>query len=149
MTPKLDAKERKQFLDFASGYRDLRLAWEDWQERKRRAERSARRTVDPVKAYEARKTKPTPAAVDAKIASEVERLKAQAVAPEVEAVDPEVVARDEEELRNARRAANLRRMKSSAVLTQRQPDGSIKFVHDKEVRERPFGSGAHESPGGN
>jgi hypothetical protein len=142
----LSAKERRQFLAFASRYRDLRSAWDAWEERKRSAERSSRRTADPAAASRKRELSPTE--VESRIASEIETLKAQAVAPVVEEVDPDVVAADERKLREERRRENLRRMTKSAVLVQVQPDGSTKFVHDKEVRERPFGSGAHESPGG-
>jgi hypothetical protein len=139
--PKLDtlsAKERRQFLNFAASYRDLRSAWDAWEERKRRAERSSRRTVDPAAASRKRELSPTE--VESRIASEIETLKAQAVAPVVEEVDPDVVTEDERKLREERRSQNLRRMKSSAVLTQRQPDGSIRFVEDKLVKEKPFGS---------
>jgi hypothetical protein len=79
--------------------------------------------------------------VDTAISNEIESLKAQAVVPGVEEVDPALVRQNEEKLRAERRADNLRRMRSSSVLTQRQPDGSIVFKEDRQVKEQRFGSG--------
>jgi hypothetical protein len=76
----------------------------------------------------------TPEKVDQQIAACVEKLKSQALTPTVEPVDEEAARREEEERRNARRADNLRRLKSP-VLAQRQPDGSIRFRHDLGIRD--------------
>jgi len=62
-----------------------------------------------------RKPELTPTQVDEQIASHVEELKAQAVAPVVEEVDPELVRQDQEKLREQRRADNLRRLKAPVL----------------------------------
>jgi hypothetical protein len=107
----------------------------------KRAELAAR-IVDPVKAWEAvqRKREPTPEKTDLEIASEIERLKQQAVVPAVEPVDQELAARGEEERRDARRKDNLRRMRAP-VLAQRTGKG-ILFKDDLQVRETSWGSGS-------
>src|SRR5438034_9920445 len=113
------------------------MSWE--KERAHRAKIAAG-IVSPAD-YDKRKKTLSPAKVDARMAAALEELKSRAVDPPAEqAVDEEAVKSEEEERRNARLGDTLRRMKAP-VLTQRQADGSIKFVHDKEVRERPFGSG--------
>jgi len=100
---------------------------------KKTAELTAR-SVDPAKAWETaqRKHEPTPAQVDTSIASEIESLKARAVAPVVEHVDEELAAREEDERREARRADNLRRL-GNPVLTQRTESGAIIFKSDRGI----------------
>jgi hypothetical protein len=101
-----------------------------------------KRTADHARAWDAalRKREPSPSQVEAEIASEIESLKARAVAPVVEPVDEELRAREEQERRDARRKDNLRRLKASPVLVQRTGDG-ILFKDDPQVREKSWGSG--------
>jgi hypothetical protein len=80
------------------------------------------------------------AKVDTEIASEIESLKARAITPTAEPVDEELRDREEQERRDARRKANLRRIKTSDVLVQRTGDG-ILFKDDPQVREKSWGSG--------
>jgi hypothetical protein len=79
------------------------------------------------------------AKVDYEIASEIESLKARAIAPTAEPVDEALRDREEQERRDARRKDNLRRLKSP-VLVQHAGDG-ILFKDDPQVREKSWGSG--------
>jgi hypothetical protein len=140
-------RQRSAFLKFSARYSRLEDALRDWGARERKAERAQQKIADPFEAT--RRKEPTPEQLDARMRRALEELRADAVPVPVESEpDPELIAAQEAEARTARRKDTLRRMHNSAVIAQRNTDGTTKFKDDPCVRDSAIGSSVHNKPTG-